>query len=102
MVVMVVLIALICLVMITEETLMGKTDFGRWSKTLMCRESGQVSGFRLRVEDSMGGDDTALNGIQLVCKDGTFTEKIEGWWCFFYIYIFVYILNTIIFLHFFY
>ena len=58
---------------------MGKTDYGRWSPIIMCKLSGQVSGFRLRVEHSMGGDDTALNGIQLVCKDGSITEPINGY-----------------------
>ena len=39
-----------------------------------------MSGFRLQVEEALGkgGDDSALNGIQLLCKDGTATEKIEG------------------------
>lgn len=67
------------IVIITETFVMGKTTFGRWTKTIMCKDSGQVSGFRLRVENSNGGDDTALNGIQLMCKDGTVTNKIEGY-----------------------
>lgn len=67
-------------VIMTDSFIMGKTSYGDWSRIIWCKNSGQIAGFRLQVEDALGvgGDDTALNGIQLLCKDGTVTDALEG------------------------
>ena len=45
-----------------------------------CPKSTHVVGFRLQVKVKMGlfKDDSALNGIQLKCADGSTTGKLEG------------------------
>jgi len=61
----------------TSEYTLGKTGWGYWRKPAMCPTG--VYGFRLQVE--AGGrdnwDDSALNGIELVCKDGK-KQQIKG------------------------
>ena len=39
-----------------------------------------VTGFKLRQEAVVNGDNTALNGIQLKCMDGATTGTIDGYW----------------------
>ena len=59
---------------------MGKTSWGSWSKQIVCPAGVYVSGFRLRMDGMDSTDNSALNGIQLRCTDGTDTEKINGHW----------------------
>jgi len=56
--------------------LMGKTNWGSWSQPIMCNHG--VRGFRLQVEKDDVKDDTALNGIQLICRKSTRAPKIVG------------------------
>ncbi|NVJ61891.1 MAG: metallophosphoesterase [Gammaproteobacteria bacterium] len=45
------------------------TNWGTWSKVYRCPNDQAVTGLITRVEDIQGdGDDTALNGIRLVCE----------------------------------
>ena len=60
---------------------MGTTSWGDWSKHISCEIGQKVNGFRLKVEGSHTfGDETALNGIQLSCADGTNSDDIPGPW----------------------
>ena len=44
------------------------TSWGQWKDGLHCRAGWAVIGMKTRVERSQGGgDDTALNGLQLIC-----------------------------------
>ncbi|KAM9309944.1 LOW QUALITY PROTEIN: vitelline membrane outer layer protein 1 homolog [Pholidichthys leucotaenia] len=61
--------------------------WGRWTWSEMCPENFYAVGFSIRVETSQGkGDDTALNGIRIICaKNGDrsllFTvESHPGYW----------------------
>jgi Vitelline membrane outer layer protein I (VOMI) len=46
----------------------AKTSWGTWSTTRVCPSGTAVCGLQTRVESSQGsGDDTALNGYQLMC-----------------------------------
>jgi len=66
---------------LAEQHVLGKTTWGDWGHIIRCKHNVAVSGFRLRVERSQGrGDDTALNGIQLYCNDGSITNRIYGYW----------------------
>jgi len=49
---------------------LGKTDWGTWEEIDICPFHGKAYGFRLRVEDDSATDDSALNGIQLLCSKG--------------------------------
>merc|ERR1712013_345740 len=59
---------------------MGQTSWGRMTHREFCPKSTYVVGFRLQVKVKMGlfKDDSALNGIQLKCADGSTTGKLEG------------------------
>lgn len=47
--------------------------WGDWQEVKMCPHDFYAYGFSLRVERSQGkGDDTALNGIRLMCKHITY------------------------------
>ncbi len=47
-----------------------KTDWGSWSGEYKCPNTQVVIGIKTRVEKDQGsGDDTALNGVRLLCGD---------------------------------
>ncbi|CAL4077176.1 unnamed protein product, partial [Meganyctiphanes norvegica] len=59
--------------------------WGHWGDTEFCPEGSFAYGFRIKVEDSTAKDDTALNGIRLICRspgdvgsDGVFPKK-KAW-----------------------
>uniref|UniRef100_A0A8C6NM67 Vitelline membrane outer layer 1 homolog n=1 Tax=Nothobranchius furzeri TaxID=105023 RepID=A0A8C6NM67_NOTFU len=54
-------------------TVSNGEQFGNWTWPEMCPENFFAVGFSVRVESNQyGGDDTALNGIRLICaKDGS-------------------------------
>ena len=54
----------------------GLTDWGTISDYVQC--PGRIKGFKLRVEAEIDGDNSALNGIQLICQDGSTSRQIEG------------------------
>jgi len=48
----------------------GEGSWGSWQPRAFCRPGTWAVGYRMRVESSQGGgDDTALNSVQLLCKD---------------------------------
>ncbi|XP_062255344.1 vitelline membrane outer layer protein 1 homolog isoform X2 [Platichthys flesus] len=60
-------------------------QFGTWRRPEMCPDQYFAVGFSTRVEPKQGGgDDTAMNGIRLICgKDGDRTHIVEshpGFW----------------------
>jgi hypothetical protein len=53
--------------------------WGVWGDPYMCPEFTYVVGFTLRTEESQGGgDDTALNNLELICSDGTRVREKES------------------------
>jgi len=59
--------------------------WGAWGDTEFCPEGTFAYGFRIKVEDSTAKDDTALNGITLMCRypgdvgsEGIFPKK-KAW-----------------------
>lgn len=57
------------------------TNWGDWYDMDNCRGLSNVLGFRQRVEKSQGGgDDTALNAIELICSDGGRIMSASGPW----------------------
>ena len=62
-----------------SHIIMGKTSHGVWSEQAICSHGVRVKGFRLQLEDDQKfEDDTALNGIQLLCADGNPTIELKG------------------------
>ncbi|MCX4244783.1 M57 family metalloprotease [Paraliomyxa miuraensis] len=53
----------------------GQGNWGTWHPTVYCKPGTYAVGYRMRVESYQGGglwfgnDDTALNSVQLLCKD---------------------------------
>jgi hypothetical protein len=47
------------------------TNYGEWTQELHCPQGQAVAGIQTRVEAYQGedGDDTALNGVRLLCRD---------------------------------
>lgn len=51
--------------------------WGSWESSRMCPSGFRAYGFSLRVERPLGnGDDTALNGIRLLCKQGSIHDVV--------------------------
>jgi hypothetical protein len=55
----------------------GEAPWGSWQQRVYCNAGMWAVGYKMRVESSQGGglssgnDDTALNSVQLLCKDPT-------------------------------
>ena len=64
--------------MVQGVTVRGSTNWGQWGEMLLCAHGVRVAGYRLQVQDPVPDDDSALNGIQLACADGTVTKKAVG------------------------
>lgn len=49
--------------------------WGGWKQSVYCEPGTFVSGYKMRVEGSQGGgDDTALNAVQLHCRSPSWTD----------------------------
>lgn len=59
------------------------TDWGTWGAPQMCRDNQWVSGIELKIEGAQGqrflrnDDDTALNGVELICLDGYNADRLK-------------------------
>jgi hypothetical protein len=69
-----------------QELMVFEGLWGNWERIGMCDENSYIIGGQVRFEGRQGGDDdTALNGLQIVCKNPvTQTSQIvlvsEGMW----------------------
>lgn len=64
----------------------GQGFWGSWYQRTYCNPRSWAVGYRMRVEGSQGGgDDTALNSVQLLCKDSVtgateWISSFDGLW----------------------
>ena len=56
----------------------GATVWGDWTEYIHCPEHLKVIGYKLRVEEEIDGDNTALNGVQLLCQGDVESLQIKG------------------------
>ena len=65
----------------TELRPTAGSSWGSWGGASWCPENSWAAGYQLLVERECGGgcDDTALNGVQLVCVTGHITSKLGSW-----------------------
>ena len=58
------------------------TNWGNWGPAEYCASGHYAVGFRSKVQESCGEncDDTAMNGIQLLCSDGKRISSSVGPW----------------------
>lgn len=56
--------------------------WGKWSDEEICKDKQGVKGFQLKQQSPQGeGDDTAANGLRLICKDDSvLMAKNDGQW----------------------
>ncbi|HWO21070.1 MAG TPA: M57 family metalloprotease [Kofleriaceae bacterium] len=64
----------------------GEGSWGDWRNRAYCSEGSWAVGYRMRVESNQsGGDDTALNSVQLLCKNPStgateWVSSYDGLW----------------------
>ena len=47
---------------------MGKTNKGKWKKSVFCRDNGRIMAFQLRLQAYTSGDNSGLTAIRLLCE----------------------------------
>ena len=52
--------------------------WGGWGQVRYCAEGRYATGFRMRVESPISGDDTAANSVILRCDDGEAISPSNG------------------------
>jgi hypothetical protein len=56
----------------------GATPWAQWSNATFCGSENHITGFRLRVEQPIDGDDTAANSMEATCDDGAMLTPSNG------------------------